>query len=71
MIIEDILKANLDNYTCTMRHSTLHIPDNLDLNDNEVVMMLASKLYEEGRSSWLCSISSSPTDEKIISFKCR
>jgi predicted HTH domain antitoxin len=34
-----------------MRHLTLNIPDNLDLNDDEVVMMLAAKLYEEGKLS--------------------
>lgn len=32
-----------------MRHLTLNIPDNLDLDDREVVMTLAAKLYENGK----------------------
>lgn len=30
---------------------TLTIPDNLDLSDNDVTMLVASKLYEQGKLS--------------------
>ncbi|HLG03557.1 MAG TPA: UPF0175 family protein [Bacteroidia bacterium] len=29
-----------------MRHLTLNLPDNIDMDDREVVMTLAAKLYE-------------------------
>ena len=34
-----------------MKKLILEIPDHLDLDDNEATMMLAGKLYEEGRLS--------------------
>jgi predicted HTH domain antitoxin len=34
-----------------MKTLNINIPDSLDLNDNEVKMALASKLYETGRLS--------------------
>jgi len=34
-----------------MRKLTLEIPEDLDLKDKEVVMLLAGKLYEQGRLS--------------------
>jgi predicted HTH domain antitoxin len=32
-----------------MRTLTIDLPDNVDLNDKEAKMMLASKLYEKGK----------------------
>jgi predicted HTH domain antitoxin len=34
-----------------MKTLTLHIPDSLDLNDKEAAMLIASRLYEQGRFS--------------------
>lgn len=34
-----------------MKTLTLHLPDNLDLDKRELVMLLASKLYEQGKLS--------------------
>lgn len=34
-----------------MRTLTLNIPDSLELNDNEVAMLIATKLYQEGKLS--------------------
>jgi predicted HTH domain antitoxin len=34
-----------------MKTLTLQIPDTLDLDDSEVAMVLASKLYEQGKLS--------------------
>jgi predicted HTH domain antitoxin len=34
-----------------MKTLTLHLPDNLDLDKQELVMLLASKLYEQGKLS--------------------
>lgn len=34
-----------------MKKLTLEIPDNLDLNHKEAAMLLAGKLYEQGRLS--------------------
>jgi predicted HTH domain antitoxin len=34
-----------------MRHLTLNIPDSVDMDDREVVMMLATRLYESGKLS--------------------
>lgn len=34
-----------------MKTLTLNLPDTLDLDDREVVMLLATKLYEQGRLS--------------------
>ena len=34
-----------------MKTLTLNIPDNLDLDDNEASMLLATKLYEQGKLS--------------------
>jgi predicted HTH domain antitoxin len=30
---------------------TLHIPDNLDMDSNDVAMFLATRLYEQGKLS--------------------
>jgi len=34
-----------------MKTLTINIPDTLDLNDNEVLMLIATRLYEQGRLS--------------------
>lgn len=34
-----------------MKTITLNIPDSLDIDDNNLAMFIASKLYEEGRLS--------------------
>jgi predicted HTH domain antitoxin len=34
-----------------MKTLTLNLPDTLDLDDQEAVMLLATKLYEQGRLS--------------------
>ncbi|OYU82108.1 MAG: hypothetical protein CFE23_02100 [Flavobacterium sp. BFFFF1] len=34
-----------------MKTLTLNIPDNLDIDNRELVMLLASKLYEQGKLS--------------------
>jgi len=34
-----------------MKKLTLEIPDNLDLDDKEAAMLIAGKLYEQGRLS--------------------
>lgn len=34
-----------------MKTLTLNIPDNLDLDDREAAMLLATKLYEQGKLS--------------------
>jgi predicted HTH domain antitoxin len=34
-----------------MKSLTLNIPDSLDIDDKELSMMLASKLYEQGKLS--------------------
>lgn len=34
-----------------MRKVILNIPDSIDLDENEIVMTLAAKLYEEGKLS--------------------
>lgn len=34
-----------------MKTITLNIPDNLDIDNKELVMVLASKLYEQGKLS--------------------
>lgn len=34
-----------------MKTLTLNIPDNLDLDNNEVAMLVATKLYEQGKLS--------------------
>jgi predicted HTH domain antitoxin len=34
-----------------MRHLTLNIPDSIDIDDREVVMTLATRLYENGKLS--------------------
>lgn len=34
-----------------MRHLTLNIPDTIDLDDKEVTLFLAAKLYESGKLS--------------------
>lgn len=31
-----------------MRTLQLHIPDSVDKNDNELIMLIAAKLYEDG-----------------------
>jgi predicted HTH domain antitoxin len=34
-----------------MRTLKINIPDTLDMNDNEVAMLVASRLYEQGKLS--------------------
>ncbi|MBA3899642.1 MAG: UPF0175 family protein [Bacteroidetes bacterium] len=34
-----------------MRHLTIDIPDSVDIDDREILMLLASKLYEQGKFS--------------------
>ena len=34
-----------------MKTVTLHIPDTLELDDKEVAMLVATKLYEQGKLS--------------------
>ncbi len=34
-----------------MKTLTLNIPDNLNVDDNHLIMVLASRLYEEGKLS--------------------
>ena len=34
-----------------MKTLTLHIPDNLDLDDFQLAMLVASRLYEQGKLS--------------------
>lgn len=34
-----------------MRTVTLQLPETLDINDQEITMLIASKLYEDGRLS--------------------
>jgi len=34
-----------------MKTLTLHIPDHLDLDPNEAAMLLATRLYEQGKLS--------------------
>jgi predicted HTH domain antitoxin len=34
-----------------MKTVTLHIPDNLDMDSNDVAMFLATRLYEQGKLS--------------------
>ena len=34
-----------------MKTLTLNIPDNLDIDNKELVLLLASKLYEQGKLS--------------------
>ena len=34
-----------------MKSLTLHLPDSIDLDDKELIMTLASKLYEQGKLS--------------------
>ena len=34
-----------------MRTVTLNIPDDVDVNSNEIAMMVAAKLYEKGKLS--------------------
>jgi predicted HTH domain antitoxin len=34
-----------------MKTLTLNIPDNIDIDNRELVMLLASKLYEQGKLS--------------------
>lgn len=34
-----------------MKTLTLNIPDNVELDDNEVAMLVATRLYEQGRLS--------------------
>ena len=34
-----------------MKRLTINIPENIDLNDREAKMLLASRLYEQGRLS--------------------
>ena len=34
-----------------MRKLTLNIPDTVDLNDKDIVILIASKLYEQGKLS--------------------
>ena len=34
-----------------MKTMTLNIPDSLDINNNEVAMLVASQLYEQGKLS--------------------
>jgi predicted HTH domain antitoxin len=34
-----------------MKTLTIHIPDSLDMDDKEVEMLLAAKLYEQGKLS--------------------
>jgi predicted HTH domain antitoxin len=34
-----------------MKSLTVHIPENLDLNENELLVYFASKLYEDGKLS--------------------
>lgn len=34
-----------------MKTLTLHVPDFLDLNDHELAMLVASRLYEQGKLS--------------------
>ena len=45
--------AFLNNFTTfdIMKTLTLNIPDNLDIDNREIVMLLASKLYEQGKLS--------------------
>ena len=38
-------------YIWDMRTLTLNIPDNLDLDNSEVAMLVATKLYEQGKLS--------------------
>jgi predicted HTH domain antitoxin len=48
-----ILFATIEKITTfgTMKTLTVNIPDNLDLTNRELVMLLASKLYEQGKLS--------------------
>lgn len=34
-----------------MKTLTLNIPDNIDVNDNDISMLVASQLYEQGKLS--------------------
>jgi predicted HTH domain antitoxin len=34
-----------------MKHLTLHIPDHINLNENEIKRFLAAKMYEVGKLS--------------------
>ena len=34
-----------------MKTATLHVPESLDMDDKEIAMLLASKLYEDGKLS--------------------
>ena len=38
-------------YIWIMKTLTLNIPDNLDLDNREVAMLVATKLYEQGKLS--------------------
>ena len=38
-------------YIWSMRTLTLNIPDNLDIDNSEVAMLVATKLYEQGKLS--------------------
>ena len=38
-------------YIYLMKTLTINIPDNLDLDNRELVMLLASRLYEQGKLS--------------------
>lgn len=49
--ISDCQSGWENGYFCEMRTLKIRIPDNLELNDREAVMMLASKLYEKGKFS--------------------
>lgn len=38
-------------YLCSMKTVTLHLPETFDMDDKEITMILASKLYEDGKLS--------------------
>jgi predicted HTH domain antitoxin len=38
-------------YICIMRTVTLNLPETLDMDDQEITMSLAAKLYENGKLS--------------------
>ena len=50
-MLTDPKNLNTFEKTIHMRTIKLEIPDNVDLNDREAKMLLASRLYEKGKLS--------------------
>ncbi len=38
-------------YLCSMKTLTLTLPDNLEVDNNDLTMLLATRLYEQGKLS--------------------